>query len=69
MAGLVSAAIVMVLVLVVFAGIPSPTQIALMISIMVTFVVSNEVLAIIGWLLAGIRLGMLREGFKFTKLE
>ena len=69
MAGLVAAGIVMVLVLIVFAGIPSPTQIALMISIMVTFVVSNEILSIIGWLSAGIRLGMLREGFKFTKLE
>ncbi len=69
MAGLVAAAVVVVLVLVVFAGIPSPTQIAWMISIMVTFVVSNEILSTIGWLSAGVRLGMLRQGFKFTKLE
>ena len=69
MAGLAAAAVVIILVLIVFAGIPSPTEIAIMISIMVTFVVSSEVLSIMGWLLAGIRLGMLREGFKFTKLE
>ena len=69
MAGLVAAAIVVVIVLVVFAGMPSPTEIASMISIMVIFVVSNEVLSIIGWLIAGIRLGMLKEGFRFSRIE
>jgi hypothetical protein len=68
-AGLFAAAVVVILVLIVFAGIPSPSQIAIMISIMVTFVVSSEILSILGWLIAGIRLGMLREGFKFTRLE
>jgi len=68
MAGLVAAAVVVVLVLIVFAGMPSPTEIALMISIMVTFVVSNEILSILGWLIAGIRLGLLKEGFKFSRL-
>jgi len=68
-AGLVAATVVIVLVLIVFGGIPSPEQIASMVSIMVTFVVSSEILSMIGWLLAGIRLGMLREGFKFSKLE
>ena len=70
MAGLLVAATVMILVLIVFAApVIAPTQIALMISIMVTFVVGSEILSIMCWLLAGIRLGMLREGFKFTKLE
>jgi hypothetical protein len=68
-AGLIAAAIVMILVFLIFAGIPSPVQIALIVSIMVTFVVSSEILSILGWLLAGIRLNMLRKGFKFTKLE
>jgi len=68
-AGLLAAAVVFILVLITFGGIPSPSQIALTVSIMVTFVVSIEILSIIGWLLAGIRLGMLRKGFKFTKLE
>ncbi len=48
---------------------PTPAEIALMVSIMVTFVVSVEILSIIGWLVAGIRLGMLKQGFKLTKLE
>jgi hypothetical protein len=68
-AGLLAASGVIVLILIVFAGIPSPVQIASMVSIMVTFVVSSEILSIIGWLIAGVRLGMLREGFKFTRLE
>ena len=67
-AGLVAAAIVVILVLVVFAGMPSSTEIGVIISIMVMFVVSSEILSIIGWLLAGIRLGMLKQGFSFQKL-
>jgi hypothetical protein len=69
LAGLVAASVVLVLMLIVFAGIPSPNEIALMVSIMVTFVVGNEILSIIGWLIAGIQLGMLRQSFRFTKLE
>jgi hypothetical protein len=68
-AGLAAAAVVVVLVLVVFAGIPSPSQIATMVSIMVTFVVGGEILSSLGWFIAGIRLGMLKQGFKFTKLD
>ncbi|MFX1484546.1 MAG: hypothetical protein ACFFCP_15310 [Promethearchaeota archaeon] len=67
MVGLAVAAVVVILVLVVFAGMPSPSQIAMIISLMVTFVVSTEILSIIGWLIAGIRLGMLRQGFSLTK--
>lgn len=60
LAGLVAAGVVVVLVLVVFAGIPTPGQIAMMVSLMVTFVVSTELLSIIGWFVAGLRLGMLK---------
>ena len=67
--GLAAAAIVVVLVLIVFAGIPTPEQIAIMVSIMVVFVVSTEILSIISWLIAGVRLGMLRKGFSFVRLE
>ncbi len=67
--GLVAAAGVIVSMFIVFAGIPSPDQIALMVSIMVIFVVGGEILSIVGWFIAGIRLNMLRKGFKFTKLE
>jgi hypothetical protein len=68
-ASLLAAAVVIILVMIVFAGMPAPGQIAWMISIMVTFVVSSEVLSIIGWFIAGVRLGMLKEGFRFTRLE
>ena len=67
--GLIAAAIVVILVMLVFAGMPTPSQIALMVSIMVTFVVSSEILSMLGWSIAGLRLGMLREGFKFSKLK
>jgi hypothetical protein len=69
LAGLLAAGFVSILVLVVFAGMPTPAEIALMVSLMVVFVVSVEVLSIIGWLVAGIRLGMLKQGFKLTRIE
>ncbi|MFW9964171.1 MAG: hypothetical protein ACFFCX_11440 [Candidatus Sifarchaeia archaeon] len=67
--GLLAVAAVVILVMIVFAGMPTPSQIALMISIMVTFVVSTEIFSIINWLIAGVRLGLLREGFKFARQE
>jgi len=69
LAGLVAAGVVVVLVLIFFAGMPSPSDIALIISVMVTFVVSTEVLSIVGWFVAGIRLGMLKQGFRLSKPE
>jgi hypothetical protein len=66
---LIAAAVVIVLVLIAFAPAQtSPTQIATMVSIMVTFVVGSETLSILGWLLAGIRLGMLKEGFSIQRV-
>ena len=59
-AGLLAAAGVIILVLAVFAGMPTASEIAFMISIMVIFVVGNETLSIIGWLVAGVRLGMMK---------
>jgi hypothetical protein len=69
LSGLAAAAVVTLTMFVVFAGTPTPTQIAQMVSIMVMFVVSTEILSIIGWLVAGIQLGMLKEGFKLTRPE
>jgi hypothetical protein len=66
---LIAAAVVIVLVLITFAPAQtSPAQIATMISLMVTFVVSSEALSILSWLLAGIRLGMLKEGFRIQRM-
>ncbi|MFW9794979.1 MAG: hypothetical protein ACFFEE_11780, partial [Candidatus Thorarchaeota archaeon] len=69
MTGLVAASAVVLLALFYFAGMPTPSEIAFIISIMVTFVVSVEILSIIGWMIAGVRLGLLRQGYRLTKLE
>jgi hypothetical protein len=66
-AGLIAAVFVIMSILIVFAGAPTPTQIAQMVSIMVIFVVSTETLSIIGWLVAGVQLGMLKQGFRLSR--
>jgi hypothetical protein len=63
------AAAVAIMVLVYFSGLPTPVDIALVISVFVTFVVSTEILSIIGWFVAGIRLGLLKEGFRYRRLS
>ncbi len=65
---LAMALIMVIFVLVYFAGLPSPSEIALVISIMVIFVVGSELLSIISWTIAGYRLGLLKQGFKFQRL-
>jgi hypothetical protein len=64
----VFAALVAIMVLIYFSGLPSPADIALVISVFVTFVVGTEILSIIGWLIAGIRLGLLKQGFRFQRI-
>jgi hypothetical protein len=64
----VFAAFVAMMVLVYFSGLPSPADIALVISVFVTFVVGTEILSIIGWLIAGARLGLLKQGFRFQRM-
>ncbi|TFH07282.1 MAG: hypothetical protein E4H14_08855 [Candidatus Thorarchaeota archaeon] len=59
--------IMLVFVLVFFSGLPSSHEIALVISIMVTFIVGGEILSIISWFIAGIRLGLLKEGFRIQR--
>ncbi|TFF95328.1 hypothetical protein EU546_03495 [Candidatus Thorarchaeota archaeon] len=65
--GLAFAAVMVILVLVNFSGLPGPEEIAFTVSMMVTFVVGTEILSLLGWLISGIRLGMLKEGFSFTR--
>ncbi|MBN2228478.1 MAG: hypothetical protein JW779_02720 [Candidatus Thorarchaeota archaeon] len=65
---IIFSAAVLLIVLVYFSGLPTPEEIAFVISMLVVFVASSEVLSIIGWLIAGIRLGLLKEGFRFTRL-
>jgi hypothetical protein len=58
--GLLVAAGVIILTLAVFAAMPTASEISIMVSIMVTFVVGNEILSLIGWSVAGVRLGMMK---------
>ncbi len=64
---LAMAAIMIIIVLIFFAGIPSSIEIAFVVSIMVTFVVGSEILSISSWFIAGVRLGLLKEGFKLQR--
>ena len=59
--------VMMVFVLIYFSGLPSSVEIALVISIMVTFIVGSEILSILSWFIAGARLGLLKQGFKFQR--
>ena len=65
---LIFGAFVAMVVLFYFSGLPNPDEIALVVSLLVAFVVSAEILSIISWLIAGLRLGMLKEGFRFSRL-
>jgi len=64
---LIMGSIMLLLTLVLFSGIPNSTEIALVVSVMVIFVVGSELLSIIGWLIAGARLGLLKQGFKIQR--
>ncbi len=68
-AGLVLGAITALYTFYVFAGFPSPLQIAGVITVLVALVVGLEILNLISWLSAGIRLGFLTGGFRFSDME
>ncbi|MFW9911841.1 MAG: hypothetical protein ACFFEU_05200 [Candidatus Thorarchaeota archaeon] len=68
--GLALGAIVAVVVMATFtAASISALELAFSIRLLVTLVVGLEILCIISWLVAGVRLGMLSEGFRFTRVE
>ncbi|MHA1863798.1 MAG: hypothetical protein ACTSWA_08520 [Candidatus Thorarchaeota archaeon] len=64
---LAMASIMIIVVLIFFAGMPSTGEIAFVISFMVIFVVGSEILSVISWLIAGVRLGLLKEGFRIQR--
>jgi len=55
------------LVLIFFGGLPSSNEIAFVISFVVIFIVGSELLSILSWFIAGARLGLLKEGFRFQR--
>ena len=65
---LVMGIIMLILTLTLFSAIPNSTEIALVISVMVIFVVGSELLSILSWLIAGARLGLLKQGFRIQRL-
>ncbi len=62
-------AVVALIVLYFFSGLPNPDEIAFVVSFLVAFVVSSEILSVASWFLAGWRLGMLRQGFRFSRIS
>jgi hypothetical protein len=63
-------AIVALIAFAIFTDISAgPAQISLVITLLITLVTSLEILCFITWLITGIRLNMLKGGFKFSKLE
>ena len=48
---------------------PDATSISFAITLMISLIVSLEILQLIGWMSAGIRLGLVRGGFKFSRIE
>ncbi|MCF2137958.1 MAG: hypothetical protein K9W43_12060 [Candidatus Thorarchaeota archaeon] len=52
-----------------FSGFPTPLEVASVITIVLTLVVGLEILNLITWLSAGIRLGLMKGGFKYKGLQ
>lgn len=67
-AGIILGSIVAVIVLGTFSGFPSTTEIAFVITLLVTLVVGLEILNLLSWLIIGVRLGMLKGGWRFTRI-
>ena len=69
-AGMVLGGIVALIVMGTFSSFETTaTQMADVITILVVLIAGLEVLLSIGWVLAGVRLGMLKSGFRFTRVE
>lgn len=65
--GIVAGAVIAVIALATFSGFPDAFQVSFVITMLVILVVGVETLSIIGWLIAGVRLGLFTEGWKFDR--
>ncbi len=68
-ASLVLGAVIALIVLGTFTSFPTALQMAAVITYLVILITGLEVLLTIGWVIAGIRLGMFKSGFKFTRVQ
>lgn len=66
---LIFGAFIAIIVLFYFSGLPEPSEIAFVLSLLVSFVVGSEILSILSWFIAGFRLGMLKQGFRFSRIS
>ena len=67
--GLLLGVVIAIAVLGVFSLFPGITDIANVLTVLVALAVSLEILFIISWVISGIRLGMLKDGFRFVSRE
>ena len=67
--GIVLGAITAIVVLGVFSAFPSIFDIAFVLSFLVAIIVSLEILLAATWFIAGVRLGILKNGFRFLSRE
>ncbi len=67
--GIAIGAAVAVVALSTLSGFPDATMIANVVTLMMMLIVSIEIISIISWLSAGIRLGLIRGGFKFVRAK
>ncbi len=68
-AGIALGAIIALYAISIFSAFPTALQAASVITLLVILISGLEILLAIGWLFAGIRLGMLKSGFKFTRID
>ncbi len=68
-ASLVLGAVIALIVLGTFTSFPTALQMASVITYLVILITGLEILLAIGWVISGIRLGMFKSGFRFTRAE
>ncbi len=67
--GIAIGAVIALYAISVFSAFPTALQAASVITWLVILITSLEILLSIGWLLAGVRLGMIKSGFRFARAE
>jgi len=67
--GVLLGTITAIVVLGIFSVFPDIFEIAAMLTLLVALIVSLEILFTISWFIAGVRLGMLKDGFRFVSRE
>ncbi len=65
--GILLGIIIAIITLYVFSQFPNPQDIAAVLTLLVTLIVGLEILNFFSWMIIGIRLGMLRQGWKYER--